>query len=100
MTTITATFETRREAELAVEHLVQEHDVDRSDIVIESASDENSAGSEASGADLETEFEDGSEEDAALNGGVKVTVTLDDEDMAEDVEDVFHEFGAGDILQE
>ncbi|MDF0486533.1 hypothetical protein PX554_00195 [Sphingomonas sp. H39-1-10] len=97
MATITATFETRREAELAVEHLVQEHDIDRDDIVIESASDENSAGSEASGADLETEFEDGSEEDAALNGGVKITVTLDDVDMAEDIEDVFHEFGASEL---
>lgn len=100
MATITATFETRREAELAVEHLVQEHELDRGDIVLASASDENSAGSEASGADLETDFEDGTEDDAALNGGIKVTITLEDEDMIEDVEDVLHEFGASDVLQD
>ncbi|RZF63049.1 hypothetical protein EWE75_18265 [Sphingomonas populi] len=100
MATITATFDTRREAELAVEHLVQEHEIERGDIVIESASDENSAGNEAGGADLETDFEDGNEDEAALNGSVKVTVTLDDEDLAEDVEDVLHEFGASDVLQD
>ena len=100
MATITAIFETRREAELAVEHLVQEHELDRSDIAIASASDENSAGAEASGSDLETDFEDGTEDDAALNGTIKVTVTLDDDDLAEDVEDVFHEFGASDVLQD
>jgi hypothetical protein len=100
MTTITATFETRREADLVVEHLVQEHDFDRSDIVLESASDENSAGTEAGGADLETGFDDGSEDDAALNGSVKVTVTLENEDLVDDVEDVLHEFGASDVLQD
>jgi len=99
MTTITATFESREGAELAVEHLVQEHELDRGDIVLESASDENSAGSEAGGADLDTAFEDGTEDGAALNGVVKVTITLDDEDLMEDVEEVLHEFGAGDVLQ-
>lgn len=98
MTTITATFETRREADLVVEHLVQEHDFDRGDIVLESASDENSAGSEAGGADL-AGFDDGNEDDAALNGSVKVTITLENEDLVDDVEDVLHEFGASDVQQ-
>jgi hypothetical protein len=100
MPTITASFETRREAELAVEHLVQEHELDRGDIVLESGSDENSAGSAAGGADLETDFEDGSEDEAALNGSVKVAITLEADDLVEDVEDVLHEFGASDVLQE
>jgi hypothetical protein len=35
--TVTANFDTRRDAETAVEHLVQEHGVNRSDIFIRAA---------------------------------------------------------------
>ncbi|KQS04471.1 hypothetical protein ASG11_09600 [Sphingomonas sp. Leaf357] len=96
MATITAIFETRRDADLAVEHLVQEHDIERGDIALESATAENSAGNDAGGADLE----DGSEEDAALEGGIKITITLEDEDGLDDVGDVLQEFGASDVTQD
>ena len=42
--TIAATFETRRDAEMAVEHLVQEHRIDRKAVTIAPVSAENSAG--------------------------------------------------------
>lgn len=51
--TIRADFETRREADLAVEHLVQEHGVSRTDIFVRARGEANSAGTKAAGADLE-----------------------------------------------
>ena len=96
MPTIKASFETRREAELAVEHLVQEHELDREDIVVGPEGDDNSAGTEASGSDQETELEDEDDDDAALNGSISVTVTVESEELAEDVRDVLEEFGGGD----
>ena len=45
-TTIRATFKTREAADLAVEHLVQQHGISRPDIFIQSATDRNTAGSE------------------------------------------------------
>lgn len=50
-TTIRATFETREAADLAVEHLVQQHGISRPDIFIQSASERNTAGSAPSGGD-------------------------------------------------
>lgn len=50
-TTIRATFRTREAADLAVEHLVQQHGISRPDIFIQSATDRNTAGSEPSGGD-------------------------------------------------
>lgn len=52
--TICGRFETRREAELAVEHLVQDHGVERSAITVRAEGAENSAGTEAAGADVES----------------------------------------------
>ena len=100
MSVIKATFETRREAELAVEHLVQEHELDREDIVVGPDGDENSAGTEVSGSDRDTEYEDGDEDEAALNGSILVTVTIDNEDLAETVQDLLEEFGGGDVTTE
>jgi hypothetical protein len=48
---LTGLFETRREAEMAVERLVQEHGVDRSLILIAPVGDANSAGEQRAGAD-------------------------------------------------
>lgn len=47
-------FATRREAELAVEHLVQDHGVDRTAVTVRAAGAENSAGTHAAGADTES----------------------------------------------
>jgi hypothetical protein len=52
--TVIASFETRRDAEVAVEHLVQEHGIERSDIFIQAEGMANSAGSKIAGADIES----------------------------------------------
>lgn len=52
--TIVAQFETRREAELAVEHLVQEHGIQRADVFIRARGEANSSGVKAAGADVES----------------------------------------------
>jgi len=51
---VTAHFATRREAELAVEHLVQEHRIDRKSITIEAGGDANTAGMRPAGADVQS----------------------------------------------
>ncbi len=74
MTTLTATFKTRQEAELAVEHLVQQHGISRPDIFVQSATAANTAGSEPSGGDVTG---DGlTREDAPLNGEIEVSVDI------------------------
>lgn len=51
-TTIKAIFGTRAATDLAIEHLVRQHGVARTDIFIHSASEKNTAGSSPSGGDL------------------------------------------------
>jgi hypothetical protein len=48
---ITGRFESRREAEMAVEHLVQEYDLDRARVEVRPAGEANTSGEAASGAD-------------------------------------------------
>lgn len=52
--TIVACFDTRRSAETAVEHLVQEHGIDRASVFISAAGDANTAGVRPAGADVES----------------------------------------------
>lgn len=52
--TIVANFDTRRDAETAVEHLVQEHGIDRTDIFIRAPGKANTAGVRPAGADVES----------------------------------------------
>ena len=52
--TIVGSFATRRDAETAVEHLVQEYGLERSDISIQAAGEANSAGIRPAGADIES----------------------------------------------
>ena len=103
MPTISALFETRREAELAVEHLVQEQEIDRDAIVIGTEGDENTAGEGIDGSDNMTVLENDEKQDgdgAALNGGVVVSVSVDSEDDAEAVSDILHEFSGANVAQE
>lgn len=97
MPIVTATFETRREAELAVEHLVQEHSIERDDISVGPEGDENSVGVEASGADASTELEDGDDDEAALASAILVTVTAEGDEEAEEIAEYLEEFGGGDV---
>ena len=52
--TIVAQFDTRRNAETAVEHLVQEHGINRSDVFVRAAGTANSAGVRPAGGDVES----------------------------------------------
>lgn len=72
-------FASRRDADLAVEHLVQEHGIERTDVFLESVSDANSAGEVEAGADAESGHP-GVEKDAspALAGAIKVSVDVND----------------------
>ncbi|MFC3579079.1 hypothetical protein [Sphingomonas hylomeconis] len=90
---LTATFETRREAEMTVERLVQEFDLDRRAIVITTEGDANSAGEAPDGADKA-----GSADDApALEGALVVSVTVNDDAAAGRVRAAFSEFDADDV---
>jgi hypothetical protein len=73
--TIFARFETRRDADVAVEHLVQQHGIERTDVVIQAEGAANSAGSKIAGADVESGHP-GVEKhgDPALNGPIEVLV--------------------------
>lgn len=94
--TITAEFATRREAELAVERLVQELDVPREAVAVAPVSAENSAGVAPSGSDGKAgEPSREARGDAALAGAIRLTATLDGD--AAPVEAALRELG-GDKL--
>jgi hypothetical protein len=91
-TTIEGTFSTRRDAELAIEHLVQEHGFERTDIFVSPEGSENSAGETASGSDLEAKNED-ARSDAPLGSAIIVSIDVEDEAKSSVIESVFAEFG-------
>ncbi|KAA3515872.1 MULTISPECIES: hypothetical protein [Agrobacterium] len=73
-TTIKAIFDTRAAADLAVEHLVQQHGVPRPDIFIQSATSENTVGVTPSGGDVSAN--DNAREDAPLGGEIEVSADI------------------------
>jgi catalase len=76
MRKVIASFATRRDAEIAIEHLVQEHGVERTDIFVQPQGKANSAGTQSAGADLQrAELESGQfSARPQLNGAVEVAV--------------------------
>ena len=69
-------FATRREAELAVEHLVQDHGVDRTAVTVRAAGPENSAGTTPAGADVQSGHPGlGKHGDPKLAGMIEVRVS-------------------------
>ena len=92
--TIAAQFETRRDAETAVEHLVQAHGIPRADIFIRARGVANSAGVKAAGADVESGH-DGAQERGTpeLAGLIEVSVDYHGKD-AEAVRKALREAGA------
>src|SRR3546814_16259857 len=80
MQTINACFSSRREADLALEHLTPEHGVERTDIFVQSATDENTAGTEVAGA-YEAAGDAGTERraDSGLHGGAVINNELSDD---------------------
>jgi len=72
-------FATRRDAELAVEHLVQEHGLERNDIFVVAEGAANSSGTRPSGSDLESGHSGASGEHAPeLAGAIEVSIECDD----------------------
>jgi hypothetical protein len=93
-TTIERTFDNRREAELAIERLVQEYDFERTDVFVSSAGDKNSAGDTPSGGDTATDLE-AERSDAPLSDPISVSVDVNDDARAAIVARVFDEIAAG-----
>lgn len=97
-TTLTAQFETRREAEMTVERLVQEHGIERSDIFVAAAGKANTAGEEVAGSDARAaEPSTPRRGDAALNGSITVSVDVMNEERTIAIREAFAEFRAHDI---
>jgi hypothetical protein len=97
-TRLTAQFETRRQAEMTVERLVQEYGIDRAAIRVTAAGEANSAGVERAGSDNEAGApSEPPRADAALAGAVQVQVDLEDEADAADVRSAFSEFSGDEV---
>ena len=90
---VCGSFATRREAELAVEHLVQDHHLNRKSVTIQPAGAQNTAGKEAAGADVESGHP-GLEKhgDPKLGGAIEVRVACS-EGERQMVEAVLREAG-------
>jgi hypothetical protein len=74
-----AIYATREQADLAVEHLVQEHGVERATIFVEPVKDRNSSGIRISGGDAASaEPGTGRRDDAPLHGAIRLTVATDE----------------------
>lgn len=94
-------FETRRDAEMTIERLVQEYGINRADIFVAPAGKSNSAGERPAGADArEAASGDSARQDAELNGPIEVSVDIQDDDKATEVRKAFAEFGAHDVEQD
>ena len=94
--TITAEFATRREAELAVERLVQELGVPRESVAVAPAAAENTAGVAPSGSDREAGAPSReTRDDAALAGAIRLTAKIDGDPAP--IEAALRDFG-GDQL--
>lgn len=78
--TIIGRFTNRRDADLAVEHLVQEHGLERADIFVEPEEAGNSAGEVKAGADAESGHPGVAPEgEPVLDGAIIVSVDVNDE---------------------
>ncbi|WFS03257.1 hypothetical protein [Rhizobium tumorigenes] len=72
--TIRATFATRAAADLAVEHLVQQHGIARPDIFVQSTTADNTVGTAPSGGDVS--HNEGARDDAPLGGEIEVSADI------------------------
>jgi hypothetical protein len=99
-TTLKAQFETRREAEMTIERLVQEYGIERTDIFVAAEGDENSAGEEQAGSDTEAGAPSPEDrDDAALASRISLSVDIEDDERAAEVRAAFDEFGGEDVAE-
>ena len=94
--TIRGIFRTREAADLAVEHLAQEHGVNPADIFVQAAGASNTSGTDPSGGDSASGDDPHAREDGALNGGIEVTADIAPEKIAK-AEEAFRQAGAEQI---
>jgi hypothetical protein len=92
-TTLTGTFDSRDQTDMAVERLVQEIGIERTDIFVAASGPDNSAGNRTGGADSETVDQD-ERDDVPLAGGIMVSIDLQDDAKVEVVTAALEEFGA------
>lgn len=79
--TIIGRFASRRDADLAIENLVQEQGIERTDVFVQPAGSANSAGEKADGADIESGRPGVASDGApALDGAIDVSVDVNDSD--------------------
>ena len=97
-TSLTAKFDTRREAEMTVERLVQQFKIERTDVFIAAEGDENTVGIEEAGSDTEAGGPSPEDrDDAQLAGRVVVSVDIEDDNLADEVRSAFAEFDASEV---
>jgi hypothetical protein len=95
--TVIGSFATRRDAEIAVEHLVQEHGISRADVFISAPGDANSSGSKIAGADIESGHPGVTKHGhPELEGAIEVSVDCHGNDAAV-VEAAFRDAGAQEL---
>lgn len=94
---ISGIFATRREAEMAIERLVQNHGVPRQDVLVAPAGAENTAGTEPAGSDAKRgPVSPPPEDDSPLHGRIAVSLPAGDLDV-DTVLAVFADFQAEDV---
>ena len=99
-TTLTATFDTRRDAEMTVERLVQQFEINRADVFLTTEGADNSSGIEEAGSDTEAGGPSPTNrDDAELAGRVVVSVDIQDATLADEVRSAFAEFDAAGVAQ-
>jgi hypothetical protein len=89
--TLVAEFDTRRAAELAVEHVVQECGVSRVDVFVQPTGGDNSSGNRPAGADAKAAPKP--EQGGKFDGAIEVSVDFHGED-AKQIEDALKSAGA------
>lgn len=99
-TSLSAKFDTRREAEMTVERLVQQFGIARTDVFLAADGADNTAGVEEAGSDTAAGAPTPeSRADAALEGRVIVSVDIEDDSLADEVRAAFGEFDADEVSE-
>lgn len=100
-TSLSAKFDTRREAEMTVERLVQQFGIERTNIYIAADGSDNTAGVEEAGSDTAAGSPTPQDRnDTALEGRVVVSVDIEDDSLADEVWAAFAEFDAVEIAED
>jgi hypothetical protein len=90
---VTGTFKTRRDADMAVERLVQEFGIERTDIFITAQGADNTVGIDVDGSDRPSGASgEEARSDGAHEGVVSVSIDLNDDAIQSKISAAFAEF--------